>query len=150
MESESKLIRILPLAILILWLVFLIIAIYQLWINFVPWLGYDAFDPDLQKLALAACWGALGAWVRTVQEFIRYLRDVDENSEERSHWVALFTYPLLYPVVGAVFSVAVVFLLLGTVTDNVRISGISVIAGLLFYEVERRLELFMPDRYDAV
>ena len=150
MESESKLIRILPLAILILWLVFLVVAIYQLWINYIPGIGSDALGADLQKLALAACWGSLGAWVRAVQEFISYLRDVDENGEERSDWIALFTFPLLYPVLGGVFSVAIVFLLLGTITDNVRISGISVIAGLLFYELERRVPLFMTHRPESL
>lgn len=146
MESESKLIRILPLAILIFWLFFLLFAIYQLWINWIP--GIGQIDDDLRKLALAVSWGALGAWVRSVQEFMSYLRDVDENNTERSDWVSLFTLPLLYPVLGGVFAVAIVFLLLGTVTDDVRISGIAVISGLLFYELERRVQMFMPNSYN--
>ena len=146
METESNRIRILPLAILIFWLFFLLFAIYQLWVNYIPIIN-GPIDEDLRKLFLAISWGGLGAWVRAVQEFMHYLRDVDENNTERSDWVSLFTFPLLYPVLGGIFAVAIVFLLLGTVTDDVRISGIAVISGLMFYELERRVQLFMPNGY---
>lgn len=140
MDTGLKYFRILTVAILVGWLIFLAIAIYNLWDNSVLQLG----DDSLRKLALALCWGAVGAWVRAVQVFLAYLRDVDENSIERSHWVYLFTHPLFYPLFGGVVASAIVFILLGTGVDEIRISGIAIIAGLLLYEAESRLHHLMP------
>lgn len=140
METGLKYFRILTVAILIGWLVFLAISIYHLWDNSTLQLG----DESLRKLALALCWGAVGAWVRSVQVFIGYLKDVDENGIDRSHWIYLFTHPLFYPLFGGVVASAIVFLLLGVGVDEIRISGISIISGLLVYEVESRLRHLMP------
>jgi hypothetical protein len=145
MDVGLKYFRILSVSILLGWLIFLAIAIYHLWVNS-PFLGLSGGEGDsLRKLALALCWGAAGAWVRAVQVFMTYLRDVDENGIDRSHWVYLFTHPLFYPLFGGVVAAAIVFLLLGTGVDEIRIAGISIITGFLFYELERRLQLMMPE-----
>lgn len=141
MKYAIKALRLLTSIILLAWIGGLLFAIYNIWSNGLPLSQTQAevMGVNLRKIALAFCWGAVGTWIHTFQTFIGYLRAVDEKGEVRSHWCFLFTHPLLQPVLGGITAVAFVLIFLGA-TDDLRISGISILAGLFLYDIWEALK----------
>jgi len=119
----------------------ILISIWAGGLSFVGWLVCRWVTLDLLVptdelryatfLPLAACGGAVGAWLAVIHQLHRYVFEVQRDP--RTDWSATnnkFIKPVLWPLAGAAVGVFIASVLCELDTDPLRIAAVAISGGI--------------------